>query len=245
MLKVSGIKWVLDGTPLERGASLREPYRDRKNWSVRLNFPQEEIVSMVRESLKWDDQLLVHCVGDGAVEAVFNAMEGISGVDWTKKRVRIEHGDGLVADLIPRARRLGVVVVQNPLHLNFADILKERFGSDTPISLYRSLLDAGIPLAFGSDAPMNPYRDIMLAVMHPINPSEALTREQAVEAYTRVSAFAEFEEQEKGTITTGKLADIAVLSQDIFTAPPKTLPETRSILTIVGGQVVHDAEKLE
>lgn len=251
LFKVSGTKWVLDGTPLERGASLRGTYFDRPDWSGRLNFPEEEIVSMVRESLKWDDQLLVHCVGDRSVAAVFDAMEGISGVDWAKKRVRIEHGDGLVADLIPRAHRLGVVVVQNPTHLallspsSSQNIMKERFEPDTPFFPYRSLVDAGIPLALGSDAPMNPYRDIMLAVMHPLNPSEALTREQAVEAYTRVSAFAEFEEQEKGTITAGKLADITVLSQDIFTVPPEALPETRSILTIVGGRIVHDAERLK
>ena len=85
----------------------------------------------------------------------------------------------------------------------------------------------------------------MFAVTHPINPSEALTREQAVEAYTRVSAFAEFEEQEKGTIAAGKLADIAVLSQDIFTVPVEALPGTQSILTLVGGKIVYDADELE
>ncbi len=241
--RVSGTKWILDGTPLERGGSLRGTYLDRPGWSGRLNFPEEEIASMVRESLQWDDQLLVHCAGDRPVEAVFNAMEQISEVDWTEKRVRIEHGDGVVADLIPRARRLGAVVVQNPTHLSLGDIMRERY--EKPLFPYRSLLEAGVPLAFGSDGPMNPYLNIMFAVTHPINPSEALTREQAVEAYTRVSAFAEFEEQEKGTIAAGKLADIAVLSQDIFTVPVEALPGTQSILTLVGGKIVYDADELE
>lgn len=73
-----------------------------------------------------------------------------------------------------------------------------------------------------------------------MRPSEALTVEQAVEAYTRGSAYAEFEEDNKGSIVAGRLADLAVLSQDIFTAPVGALPATESVLTIVGGEIVHD-----
>jgi hypothetical protein len=84
----------------------------------------------------------------------------------------------------------------------------------------------------------------MFATMHPYNPREAITREQAVRAYTQGSAFAEFAEQDKGAITQGKLADIVVLSQDIFAVPVPELPKTRSVLTIVGGKVVYDAKVL-
>jgi predicted amidohydrolase YtcJ len=73
-------------------------------------------------------------------------------------------------------------------------------------------------------------------------PSEAITREQAVTAYTLTSAYAEFQEKEKGTIEPGKLADIAVLSQDIFTVPAEELPKTVSVLTLVGGKVVYKAK---
>jgi predicted amidohydrolase YtcJ len=106
----------------------------------------------------------------------------------------------------------------------------------------KSFLDAGIPLALGSDGPMNPYLNIMLASLHPNRPSEAITREQAVIAYTLTSAYAEFAEKEKGTLEPGKLADLAVLSQDIFTIPPPEMPKTTSVLTIVGGKIAFDAK---
>jgi predicted amidohydrolase YtcJ len=105
----------------------------------------------------------------------------------------------------------------------------------------RSLLDAGIPLAFGSDGPNNPYLNIMLASTYPGKPTEAITREQAVIAYTLTSAYAEFAEKVKGSLEPGKFADLAVLSQDIFTIPPQDLPKTESVLTLVGGRVVYDA----
>lgn len=105
----------------------------------------------------------------------------------------------------------------------------------------RSLLAAGVPLALGSDGPASPFLNILLAVTHPVTPGEAITREQAVEAYTRGSAWVEFAEREKGTLAPGMLADLAVLSQDIFTVEPARLPATASVLTIVGGRVVYDA----
>jgi predicted amidohydrolase YtcJ len=103
----------------------------------------------------------------------------------------------------------------------------------------KSLLDAGIPLALGSDGPTNPYLNILFASMHPNNPAEAISREQAVMAYTSGSAYAEFAEKDKGTLEPGKLADLAVLSQDIFKVPPPELPKTQSILTMVGGKIVY------
>jgi predicted amidohydrolase YtcJ len=102
-------------------------------------------------------------------------------------------------------------------------------------------LAAGIPVALGSDGPTNPFLNIMFATIHVNRPSEAITREQAVVAYTLTSAYAEFSEKEKGSIEPGKLADLAVLSQDIFTVLPDDLPKTQSVLTLVGGKTVYDA----
>jgi len=246
LVTVKGTKWILDGTPLERGAALRAPYHDRAGWSGRLNFSAEEVASMLKESLVSKDQLLVHCAGDKPVELLFNAMERLSSnIEWRKIRVRIEHGDGLMSDLIPRASRLGVVVVQNPSHFTFSEIVHSRYGSDLPFFPLRSLLDARIPVAFGSDGPLNPYLNIMFAVIHPSRPTEALSREQAVEAYTRGSAFAEHAEREKGSIEKGKLADVAVLSQDIFIVHLGELPKTLSVLSIIGGKIVYDAGVLK
>jgi hypothetical protein len=145
-------------------------------------------------------------------------------------RVRFEHGDGMAADLVPAARRLGVIVVQNPTH----------FGAQP----FRSLLRSGIPIAIGSDGARNPFLNIMLAVTREENPAEALTREEAVAAYTRGSAYAEFKEHDKGTLAIGMLADLAVLSQDIFSVRVDALPATVSVFTVVGGTPVYDAQSL-
>lgn len=126
-------------------------------------------------------------------------------------------------------------------------MIERRLGSERAAQseLLRSLVDAGILVAIASDggpgSPMlNLYLNIMSAVTHPGRPKEALTRKQAVIAATRTAAYAEFAEAAKGTIEPGKLADLAVLSQDIFEVPIDDLPKTESVLTIVGGRIVHD-----
>jgi len=239
---VSGIKWLLDGTPLERRAALRTEYKDRKGWAGELYLPEKQMRAMLRESVENGDPLLVHAVGDRTVELFLDAMESEAArINWNGRRVRIEHGDGLQPDLATRARDLGVTVVQNPSHFAFRDIFIERYGEPIRCTPARSLIESGISFALGSDGPLNPYLHIMFAVTHPARPSEALTVEQAVEAYTRGSAYAEFEETHKGSIVAGSLADLAVLSQDIFTVPVGAPPATESILTFVGGEIVHDA----
>lgn len=236
-----GIKWILDGTPFERGAALRKPYNDKPDWKGKLNFPESEIAEMIRESLHFKQQLLLHCAGDRCVEAVLDALERVKNVDWRQKRVRIEHGDGVTGDLIERAEKLGVIVVQNPTHFSIVDIIYSRYSPNTNFFTARSLIDANVRFALGSDGAMNPFLNIMLAAVHPARPTEAITREQAVRAYTSEAAYAEFVETQKGTLTKGKFADLAVLSQDIFTAPIPELPKTQSLLTIVGGKIVYDA----
>jgi predicted amidohydrolase YtcJ len=243
-ITASGIKWILDGTPFERGAALREPYHDQPDFAGKLEFPENEIPKMVKECLSLRQQLLVHCAGDKPIELLFKAMEDEKQGDWRSMRWRIEHGDGLTKDLFPKAKELGVIVVQNPTHLSMVEMLHSRYGPQTGFFNLRSFIEANIPLALGSDGPMNPYLNIMLASINPVRPTEAITREQAVRAYTFGSAYAEFAEDEKGTLTKGKLADLVVLSQDIFTAPVPELPKTQSVLTIVGGKIVYDAKVL-
>lgn len=237
---VSGIKWILDGTPIERGAALRREYFDRQGWTGAMNFPQSDIEAMVRESLRYNQPLLLHCIGDRACSAAMDAMESVGEkmINWRAKRVRLEHGENVTGELIERAKRLGVIIVQNPTHFTDGEMGRARWGGGkSPI---RSYVDAGIPFALGSDGPVNPFLNIMFATIHPDNPGQAISREQAVRAYTSGSAYAEFAETSKGTIEPGKLADIAVLSHDIFSVPTDSMPGTKSVMTIVGGKIVHD-----
>jgi predicted amidohydrolase YtcJ len=246
LISVSGTKWYLDGVPLEftfdaRGShtGAAPPFDDAVR-ILPMIFEPHELTAMLRETLQNSDPLLLHVAGYPATAAMLTAMEQTGGARiWASRRVRFEHGDGLLPDLIPRAKALGIVVVQNPTH--FVALGDEVVRLAQPV---KSLSDAGIPLAFGADGPLNPYLNIMLAVTHPRHPAEGLTREQAVIAYTRGSAYAEFAERDKGTLEPGKLADLAVLSQNIFDAPLSSLPETRALLTLVGGRIAYDAHVL-
>ena len=244
LVDVRGMKWILDGTPIERFAFMREPYVDAPSARGRMNFSTERIEQFVGWAYGSEDPLAVHAVGDSAIEAYVSAIERAGRPEvWRAKRPRIEHGDMLSADLIARVKALGIVVVQNPLHFMLTDLLRARLGPlrMAAVQPMKSLLDHGIPLAIGADGPMNPFLNIMAAVTHPANPKEALTREQAVAAYTAGSAFAEFQERQKGQLAPGMLADLAVLSADLFAVPVPQLPALHSVWTMVGGKVVHDA----
>lgn len=252
LVTVSGTKWVLDGvllegslTPRDRAATdLTTPGSPYSSAGLPPLFPRQEVDTMLHESLQDDDQLLLHVFGSPAAMTVLRAMQASGGKEvWAARRLRFEHGDGLPTNLMPLARELGVVVSQQGSHLGLSMIdpsFLERVRAARAQPL-RSLLAAGIPLALGSDGPMNPYLGILLASTHPDRPEEAITREEAVMAYTRGSAYAEFTEGDKGSLAPGKLADLAVLSQNIFQVPPPDLPKTTSLLTVVGGKVVYDA----
>jgi predicted amidohydrolase YtcJ len=147
-------------------------------------------------------------------------------------------------DLIARAKTLGVIVVHSPTHFNL-DLYAQRFGEmGQQMMPLRSLYASDIPVALGSDGLINPYLNIMLASTFPGKTKEAFTREQAVIAYTLTSAYAEFAEKDKGSLEPGKLADLAVLSQDIFSVPAADLPKTESVFTVVNGKIVYDANVL-
>lgn len=245
LITVSGTKWLLDGVPLEGTFAPRNDPATVGYFVVheQLTFPETELAAMLRESLHDHDQLLVHVSAYPAAAAMLNAMQSAGGAQiWAKERVRFEHGEDLTPNLIPRTKELGIVVVENPTHFALVNINPDLSGvfEKTKAQPLRSLLAAGIPLALGSDGPMNPYLNIMFASLHPDRPSEAITREQAVIAYTLTSAYAEFAEKEKGSLVPGKLADLAVLSQDIFSVPAADLPKTESVLTMVGGKIVYD-----
>jgi hypothetical protein len=255
--RVAGGKWMLDGTPIERGALMREVYGDRPGWSGRANFTDAQLLEILRAALVRPQQMAFHVTGDGMAAKLFAAMEAVAPAEaWRHRRVRIEHGDGMTADLLPAAKRLGVVIVANPLHLapsrleTGGEMMETRLGNARAkrFQLMRSVIEAGVPLALGSDAggpAASPFLNMMMAVAYQRNPAEALTREQALTAYTATGAFAEGEEARKGRIAVGMAADLALLSQDILTVPLPALPATRSVLTVVDGRIVHEEEAAE
>jgi predicted amidohydrolase YtcJ len=240
---VSGTKWVIDGTPVERLMFLREPYADRDTRG-RLNFEGGDLRQFFERARAAGEQPMIHAVGDGAIDAFLEGLEASGGDAWRPLRPRLEHGDLLQADQFDRARRFGVVLVQNPSHFMIGPIMETRLGAARRRRAHaiKSSVAAGVPLAIGSDGPLNPFLNLMFAVTPAVNPGEAVTLEQAVVAYTQGSALAEMQEKNKGTLAPGMWADLAVLSQDIFKIPVDALPKTTSVLTIVGGRIVHETK---
>jgi predicted amidohydrolase YtcJ len=247
LIAVSGSKWLADGVGVEgtftpRGAWTlpAKPPFDSLFTDLPLEFPKAEYAAMLQESIKDNQQLLLHVSGNLSAKTILDAIDATGGKNvWNGRRLRFEHGDAIFPDQFARVHDDGIIVVENPLH--FAPFLRPGVVAFEKAQPLKSLLAAGIPLALGSDGPTNPYLDILFATNPGNNPAEGITREQAVIAYTATSAYAEFQEKEKGTLEPGKLADVAVLSQDIFTVPPPELPKTVSVLTMVGGRVVYKA----
>ena len=209
-----------------------------------MNLPQARIDQFVGWAYGSEDLLAVHAFGDAAIDAYVSAVErGGRPEVWRQKRPRIEHGDMMAPDLIARVKAMGMVLVQNPAHFIARDMFLTRFGPERVAWMQplKTILQSGIPLAIGSDGATNPFVNILAASTHPTNPKEAITREEAVTAYTAGAAFAEFKEKEKGMLAVGMLADLAVLSGDVFSAPGPEMEGIKSVLTMVGGRIVHDA----
>lgn len=265
MVLCSGVKYIVDGTPIERLMYLRAPYNDLPASRGRLNFNPHFLVEPRLVAARV--QPMFHVVGDAALDAILEQLDATSTVtkesirdpgpggsggsirqreyraQWHGLRPRLEHADMLEPGHFELAKKLGVVVVQNPAHFMIPDVFRARLGDRVKrTAMVKSILRAGIPFALGSDGPLNPFQNIMFATMNPTNPTEALTVDDALAAYTQGAAYAEMRESEKGRLARGMLADLAILSQDIFSAPTAELPGTTSVLTVVGGRIVSTVE---
>lgn len=229
---VDGYKWLLDGTPIERNAAMRSPYPNGGG-TGRENFSFDRVQRFVKEAVDRNQQILFHVAGDKSIETALRALDRVRGA----KRPRVEHADGLQRTMFTLAKKVGAVAVVNPSHME----LRNSFPANGDFQLASAFVREGIPVAIGSDGPLNPWLNFLLITHRQQQPNESLTREQALAAYTAGSAFAEMKEKEKGTIAVGKLADLAVLSQDIFEVEPPLLPETRSVLTVIDGKIVYSA----
>jgi hypothetical protein len=233
-----GEKWTLDGTPVERSAPMRTPYADSPDTSGRFDYPCSEVQAILGEALQHGQPLMLHVTGDAMSQCLLDAMDATGGPEvWRKQRLRIEHGDGVIADLIPRAARLGAIVAQTPSHFNAP--------ASKALLPVKSLVDAGVPFMIASDSGTgdehaNPFLNLLWTSTYPGNPAQAISREQALIAYTRTAAYSEFVDKDLGSLEPGKLADLAMLSQDILSVPDQALPKTVSVLTIIGGRIVYE-----
>lgn len=185
---------------------------------------------------KADLQIMIHAIGGGANETILNVFEKVIKENGVKdRRFRVEHAHGIFPADIKRFAKGKIIASMQPA-LFFGGVLN----NSEP---YRSLLNENTFIAFGSDTsmiPINPFDGIYAAVMSGDSPNQSITVEEAVRAYTLGSAYAEFQENVKGTISVGKLADIIILSDDIFTVKKEEIQKAKVLMTIVDGRIVYE-----
>ena len=228
LIYVSGIKYLIDGTPFEEGALARQHYPGKPNWYGRIDMPVDTIKQILHEAYNSPTQLMMHIVGDSTMSLVLSLMKQ-TGNDavWRSKRVRFEHNasGNATAEEIQMIHDMGIIMAHTP-----------KYGHGNHI---QSFLDKGIIISVSPDGTTNPFWDIMVMTSQQKDSKENTTVEKAVIAYTKTNAYAEFTEKEKGTLMPGMVADLVVLSQDIFSIPKEQLPATKSVLTIIDGKVVY------
>jgi len=260
MLRTGGLKGFADGSLGSTTALFFDPYNDAPDTSGIPGpemFPAGAMLERVRGADKAGLQVMIHAIGDRANDTILSIYEQVEKEDGDRdRRFRIEHAQHLRAQDIPRFVRDRVIASMQPYHaIDDGRWAEKRIGHERSKTTYafRSLLDAGVTLAFGTDwtvAPLDPILSIYAAVTrrtldgkHPNGwiPEEKISVEEAVRAYTAGSAYAEFQENEKGTIAVCKLADLVILSRDIFTIDPNEIDKVKVVMTIMDGRVVYAA----
>jgi len=258
-LTIRAFKLFADGALGSRGAALLEPYSDSPQSKGTFTTPEPEVYNLTRQSLQRGFQVCTHAIGDAANRMVLDAYaRALSDVPQARDpRLRIEHAQVLSPEDIPRFAKLGVIPSMQPVHAT-SDMgwAEQRLGPQRIKGAYawRSLLQTGVHLPLSSDFPgetLNPFYGIYAAITrqdpqsNPPGgwyPEQRLRLEEALRGYTVEAAYAEFEEQAKGAIEPGKLADFIVISADITKLPAKEILAIRVLKTFVGGKLVYDAE---
>lgn len=259
-LKLGAVKAFADGSLGSRTAWFFDPYSDdpdNHGLPLALMQPPSKMEEAVRGADAAGIQVAVHAIGDRANAEMLDIYARVGGAGAVRHRFRIEHAQHVRPEDFARFAKLGVIASMQPYHaIDDGRWAEKRIGHERARSSYawRSMLDAGAPLAFGTDwpvAPLNPLLGIYAAVTratvdgkHPEGwfPEQRLTLEEALRAYTQGSAYAQFGEREKGTIAPGKLADVVVLSDDLSSIPPERIKDARVEMTIVGGKVIYEAK---
>jgi hypothetical protein len=256
-LRVGGIKLFADGSMGAGTAAFFDPYADEPGTSGLLLQSPEQLEKAVFDADQAGFQLIVHAIGDRANTIVLDILERLAARRGARdRRARIEHAQVVRRQDKPRFKALGVIASIQPSHcIDDMRWAEARIGRERSAISYnfKSFVDAGARIAFGTDwyvEPLNPMLGLYAAVTRQFPdgtpergwfPEERITMGQAVEFYTLGSAYAEFADRRKGTITEGKLADLVLLSRDIFRIPSGEILDTRPIFTMVGGRIVYEA----
>lgn len=257
-LHIGGLKGFADGSLGSTTALLFEPFLDAPNTS---GIPSEEMIpesKMQQRILDADRaglQVAIHAIGDKANHLILNMFEEAAKQNGRRdRRFRIEHAQHLAASDIPRFAQLHVIASMQPYHaIDDGRWAEKRIGPERAKGAYafRSLLDSGATLAFGSDwsvAPMEPVMGIYgAATRRTLDgkrpngwvPEQKITAAEAIRAFTMGSAYASFDEKIKGSIEAGKLADFAVLSEDLTSIDPTRINEVKVLMTVFDGRVIY------
>lgn len=258
LLRMGAVKGYADGSLGSETAYFFDPYTDAPDKHGLLSDEMHP-VSAMQQRLRGADaaglQLCVHAIGDRAISMTLDIYTQIEKANGKRdRRWRIEHSQHMAAKDFVRYARLGVIASVQPYHaIDDGRWAESRIGPDRIKRTYafRTFLDNGVHLAFGTDwsvAPLSPmwtvYAAVTRATLDGKNPDgwipeQKLTVAEAIEAYTMGSAYAEFQEKEKGSITPGKLADFVVLSDDIFKIPPAAIRNVKIEATFLGGKLVY------
>ncbi len=259
-LRIGALKGYADGSLGSRTAYFFAGFDDQPNNHGILSDEMHPLSLMRDRMMKADAaglQLCTHAIGDQGISLILDFYEEITKVHGeADRRFRIEHAQHMAAKDFDRFAKLHVIASMQPYHaIDDGRWAEARIGHDRASRTYafRTFLDHGVRLAFGTDwsvAPLNPMLGLYAAVTRETLdgknpqgwfPEQKLTVAEAVEAYTMGSAYAEFQEKEKGSITVGKLADLVLLSDDVFTIPPHQIRKVKVLKTFVGGKQTWDA----
>jgi len=255
-VRVGALKILSDGAMGSGTGAFFAPYADDPKTSGLLLYPVPELERMIREADAAGFQLAVHAVGDRANSIVLDAFQKAAQANGARdRRFRIEHAQVVRKSDLKRFKALGVIASIQPSHcIDDMRWAEKRIGAERSHDSYnfRSFTGAGIAVAFGTDwfvEPLDPRISLYAAVTREFttggppggwHPEEKLSLEEALDLYTRGSAYAEFTEKDKGTLERGKLADFVVFARDFRSLPPAEILKTDVDLTVVGGRVVFE-----
>ena len=259
-LRIGAVKAFADGSLGSGTAYFYEPFLNQGNNRGLLSDEMHPISLMRDRYMKADAaglQICTHAIGDEGISTILDLYSDVVKAHGeADRRFRIEHAQHMAAKDFERFAQLHVIASVQPYHaIDDGRFAESHIGHDRASRTYafRTFLDHGVRLAFGTDwevAPLNPlltvYAAVTRATLDGKNPNgwfpeQKLSVAEAIEAYTMGSAYAEFQENEKGSITPGKLADMVLLDQDLFTIAPQQIRDVRVLKTIVGGRLIFDA----